>query len=326
MAFAIDATKYAEAKVPEWSLRQVFADSKLPESLRRAVADHDILTLEVFSNLGDDMKSFKEAMCKVLTEEELGTGCKQVVHLASLTTCWKRASTQIVNQETQLVRLREDPLKIPEIPEMEYGEYRIAFMKRHPDIPLADHKEPNKRFIERMIRDFLVHRVLPPYELGEIRLRSETIVQRPGLAVSAEHLLRTAKVDEPAAVTLEDDALSRIHALMMSLEFLGHLRYGGFLYGKEQGPGEVSGGSDNRRRETPGLQWIVNVDRKFRKKVYELQTEQKDRCPTYSAALSVAMKEHSLYWAESRMEVLTGTATAPRPVTVDAPARTPTST
>ena len=145
MAFAIDATKYAEAKVPEWSLRQVFADSKLPESLRRAVADHDILTLEVFSNLGDDMKSFKEAMCKVLTEEELGTGGKQVVHLASLTTCWKRPSTQIVNQETQLVRLREDPLKIPEIPEMEYGEYRIAFMKRHPDIPLADHKEPNKR-------------------------------------------------------------------------------------------------------------------------------------------------------------------------------------
>ena len=184
-----------------------------------------------------------------------------------------------------------------------------------------------------MIRDFLVHRVLPPYELGEIRLRSETIVQRPWPAVSAEHLLRTVKVDEPAAVTLEDDALSRIHALMMSLEFLGHLRYGGFLYGKEQGPGEVSGGSkeymqeiDNRRRETPGLQWIVNVDRKFRKKVYELQTEQKDRCPTYSAALSVAMKEHSLYWAESRMEVLTGTATAPRPVTVDAPARTPTST
>ena len=80
------------------------------------------------------------------------------------------------------------------------------------DAVMLEHREPNKRFVERVARDLPVHDVVLPYHLHEVRLRSETIQQRPGFS-SAERLLQGSQEDLPATVNSEDDALNRIHAL-----------------------------------------------------------------------------------------------------------------
>ena len=166
---------------------------------------------------------------------------------------------------TTWVKLHEDPNRIPEIAIMEYGAYRDAFTTRHQETILTDWKEPNKRFLERLIRDLAIHQVAPQYELGEVRLRSETIVQSSGVAASADLLLKVARVDVPASVTCEEDAIHRIHALLVAMEYVGQLAYGDFKGAR----GSRTGGSltylrelEHRRRETPGLRFIVAVDRK----------------------------------------------------------------
>ena len=68
-----------------------------------------------------------------------------------------------------------------------------------------------------------MHQVVPRYELGEIRLRSETFVQNLGIAPTADLLLKVARTDVPSSVTCEDDAMNRIDAFMLALEYVGQL-------------------------------------------------------------------------------------------------------
>ena len=80
----------------------------------------------------------------------------------------------------------EDPHMIPEIPTHEYNSYRAIFVARHQDVLVVDYKETHKKFLERLIRDLTVNEVVLPYRLGEIRLRSEAVVQKPGLSPTSQ--------------------------------------------------------------------------------------------------------------------------------------------
>ena len=114
----------------------------------------------------------------------------------------------------------EDPHKILEIPIHEYNSYRANFVARHPDILVVDYKEPHKKFLERLIRDLTVNEVVFPYLLGEIRLRSEDVVQKPGLSPTAEMLLKISQGGGARKRHSRDDAMNRIHALFMVLEYV----------------------------------------------------------------------------------------------------------
>ena len=72
-----------------------------------------------------------------------------------------------------------------------------------------------KKFLERLIRDLTVNEVVLPYRLGEILLRSEDVVQKPGLSPTAEMLLKISQKEVPASVKAEDNAINRIHALFI---------------------------------------------------------------------------------------------------------------
>ena len=144
--------------------------------------------------------------------------------------------------------------------------------------------------------------MVPFYELGEIRLRAENIVQTTGIAPKTELLLKVARVDSPASV---DDALSRIHAYLVALEYAGQLSYADF----RKTAGGHTGGAltyirelETRRRETPGLAFIINVDRKIRKKVHQLLIEQRGAYPTYSDALHELLTDCAIYWTEARLD------------------------
>lgn len=73
--------------------------------------------------------------------------------------------------------MEEDPSKVPEIPGEDHAEFRQQFIDRHPDVVLPHHREPHRKFVERLQRDFLVHGAVNFYEVGEMRTQNETIAQ-----------------------------------------------------------------------------------------------------------------------------------------------------
>ena len=93
----------------------------------------------------------------------------------------------------------------------------------------------------------------------------------------------------------EEDVMNRLHALMVALEYLNIVSYsvkeGAVRYLREL---EVF------RREQPGLAFLVRADRLIRRKVAELQADQKDEYPTFSAALLEVLNNRKYLWNEAR--------------------------
>ena len=140
------------------------------------------------------------------------------------------------------------------------------------------------------------------------------------LAQTSDSLLKIAREDIPARVTLEDDAMSRIYAMLVAFEYVNILS---FAYFSEQEPS--TGGAldyllelETRRRDTPGVAFIILADRKFRKRVFKLCTEFPERHPTFSAGLRVALGEYRDIWQEARMEVFQFPVPAPPSTTSNA--------
>ena len=140
----------------------------------------------------------------------------------------------------------------------------------HPDIHLRDHHKPHERFIEWLTRDIAVRTVVTAYDLGSSTLR--TFVQGAGVASTADQILKRASTDEPATVSVEEDAMNRIHALFTAfdhLDLIRHMLRRGVTIGSEVGgntPDHLSE-LETRRHETPGLPFFLAVDGKIRKKI-----------------------------------------------------------
>ena len=301
----MDSTPYSPEMHPEVSLRQIFHECKLPENFRVKLAGQGVVETVILANIAEDLPNFKVAISTFFTEDDLGTGAARVVNMSRLGSVWQAARAHVEQTCSARTKMMENPLVIPELPMRDFNEYRNVFKKNHPDWLLSDFREPNKRFVERVIRDLSVHLVVPAYELGEIRLRSETIVQTSGLAQTPEHLLQVAKIDQPVSVSMEEDAVSRIHALYMTLEYLGVVGFellssaSGTSHG---GPLTYMQELEKRRRETPGLAFVVIADKKIRGKVYELTTERREEYPNYSAAMRAVLTEYRDLWADARSE------------------------
>ena len=101
---------------------------------------------------------------------------------------------------TRRARMEEDPNKIPEMAQEDHAEFRTRFVTAHPDVILLDAKEPHKKFVEKLSRDFLVHGMVPYYTVAEIRTRADSIIQKAGLTKNAEDLLTISKAEEPEQV------------------------------------------------------------------------------------------------------------------------------
>ena len=102
----------------------------------------------------------------------------------------------------------------------------------------------------------------------EIRLRSDDVVHEAWLSLSmAEMLLKISQEEVPASVTAEDDAMNRIHALFMALEYVNVVSYAEY---KRDGDTHVGGSLDylaeleRRRRDTSGLQFLLLADERMR--------------------------------------------------------------
>ena len=192
----VDRTVYPDKdKVPELALRQIFGRQKLPESLCLLMADKGMLLAERMAMLGDSIASVK-ATLKAIVGDDTKFGADapaQELSLTLLTAVWKSASVLQEHISARRAKMEEGPSKIPEIPGEDHAEFREIFVTQHPDMILTYMREPHRKFVERIHRDYLVRGAVAFYEVAEMRTRADRIVQTSGFSKTSDDLLRVVQ-------------------------------------------------------------------------------------------------------------------------------------
>eukprot|EP00913_Durusdinium_trenchii_P003579 g3311.t1 len=270
---------------------------RLPEALCQTVADANLLTVETFSTLGDTIAAVKTTLKAIIPDQtKFGPDePAQELALASLAAVWKTCSTMQDHFAARRAKMEEDPSKVPEIPGEDHAEFRQQFIARHPDVVLPHHREPHRKFVERLQRDFLVHGAVNFYEVGEMRTRNEQIAQKSGLSRNAEDLLKVVQIDQPQVAASESQVMDKLHAFFVALEYLNICE---FSY--KAGPLQYLSDLEEWRHENRGLALLLAADSLIRKKVYRLNSDRKQTYGTFSAALLEVLTNHKQLWNDAR--------------------------
>ena len=221
----VDRTVYPDKdKVPELALRlrQIFGRQKLLEDLCFLLADKGMLSVERVAMLGDTIISVK-ATIKAIVGDDAKFGPDEPARELSLTllaAVWKSTSTLQEHVATRRAKMEEDPSKIPEIPGEDHAEFREIFVNQRPDVILTYMREPQRKFVERIHRDYMIHGAVAFYEVAEMRSRSDQIVSTSGFSKTSDDLLRVAQHDNKISVTSEGSVMDRLHAFFVELEYL----------------------------------------------------------------------------------------------------------
>ena len=294
----VDRTVYSDADhTPDLPLRQIFGRQRVPTDLCKVVADAGLLTVETFAMLGDTIAAVKQTVKTMLADDsKLGADPpRQELALTSLAAVWRTCSTMQEHFAARRAKMEEDPNKVPEIPGEDHAEFRQQFIARRPDVVLPHHREPHRKFVERLQRDFLVHGAVNFYEVGEMRTRNETIAQKSGISRSAEDLLKVVQVDQPVHMVSESQVMDKLHAFFVALEYLNICE---FSY--KAGPLQYLSDLEEWRHENRGLALLLAVDSLIRKKVYRLNSDHKQKYTTFSAALLEVLQHHKQLWNDAR--------------------------
>ena len=293
----VDRTAYAPDKVPDLALRQIFERQRLDPGLCKLMADSKLLTVDMFAMLGESISAVKRTLQALIPDSTKFGPDEPSVELAltSLAAVWKTCSVMQEQFATRRAKMEEDPGKVPEIPGDDHAEFREQFVARHPDVLLPHHREPHRKFVERVQRDYMVHGALPFYEVGEIRTRSETLVQKSGLSKNAEDLLKVVTVDQPVAAASESQVMDKLHAFFVTLEYLNICDFS-----LAHGPLKYLELLEEWRHEHRGLALLLTVDSLIRKKVAKLMSDHRKTYTTFSKALLEVLDNHKQLWNDAR--------------------------
>ena len=294
----VDRTVYTDKdKVPELALRQIFGRQKLPESLCLLMADKGMLLVERMAMLGDSIASVK-ATLKAIVGDDTKFGADapaQELSLTLLTAVWKSASVLQEHISARRAKMEEDPSKIPEIPGEDHAEFREIFVTQHPDMILTYMREPHRKFVERIHRDYLVHGAVAFYEVAEMRTRADRIVQTSGFSKTSDDLLRVVQSDNKVAIASDSDVMDRLHAFFIALEYLNICDFT-----IAAGPLKYLSELEEWRHENRGLAVLLAADSLIRKKVYKLNNDKRKEFPSFSLALLEVLTHHKQLWNDAR--------------------------
>ena len=236
-------------------------------------------------------------LCEALSP--LGAdAASQELSVMSLAAVWQAAQALQTRYASRRARMEEDPNKIPELSQEDHAKFRDRFVRVHPDVILIDAKEPHKKFVERLSRDFLIHGIVPFYEPAEIRTRADVIVVKSGLSRNAEDLLSISRADQPEPVTDVTTLFNRLHAFFMSLEYLDIC-----AFSRTEGPLKYLQELEQLRSECPGLPFLMAADRAIRKKIFRLLSAQRATYTAFSQALLEVLNNHKYLWNDARTSV-----------------------
>ena len=296
----MDRTKYPADQVPDLALRQVFGRQRLPENLCLLIAGCGLLNVETVAMLGESITSVKTTLKTIVADEtKLGaTEAAQELSLTSLAAVWKMCSTLQEHFAARRAKMEEDPTKVPEIPGDHHAEFREQFVARHPDVLLPPHREPHRKLVERIQRDYMVHGAIPFYQVGEMRIRSEQVVQKSGISKTAEDLIRVVAVDQPVQAASESQVIDKLHAFFVALEYLNICE---FTTGA--GPLRYLAELEEWRHENRGLALLLTVDTLIRRKTHRLNHDQRKTYPTFSSALLEVLTNHKQLWNDVERRV-----------------------
>ena len=293
----VDRTTYSdEARTPKIALRQIFGRL----GLCKLAADSGLLSIEVVAMLGDTAAAVKATLKTLVDPAALGADeAARELSLMQIAAVWHACHALQTQFATRRAKMEEDPSKVPEMAQEDHAEFRGRFVRNHPDVVLLDAKEPHKKFVEKLSRDFLVHGMVPFYAASEIRTRSDTISQKTGLTRTAEDLLTVSKADEPDQVTDVHTLLNRIHAFFMALEYLNICGYS-----RAAGPLRYMQELEQFRIDCPGLPYVMAADSLIRKKIYRLQSEQRETYGSFQEALLEVINNHKYLWNDARTKAV----------------------
>ena len=293
----VDRTIYPDGKAPDLALRQVFGRQRLPAALCLLMAETGLSTVETFAMLGDTIAGVKTTMKTLINDDtKLGpNNATQELSLTSLAAVWKTCSSLQEHFAARRAKMEEDPTKVPEIPGDDHAEFREQFVGRHPDVLLPPHREPHRKLVERIQRDFLVHGAVPFYQVGEFRTRSEQVIQKSGISKTADDLIKVVAVDQPVQAASEAQVLDKLHCFFVALEYLNICEFT-----VAAGPLKYLAELEEWRHENKGLALLLTVDTLIRKKVHRLNHDRRKEFSTFSKALLEVLVNHKQIWNDAR--------------------------
>ena len=293
----VDRTIYPDGKAPDLALLQVFGRQRLPEPMCLLMAEIGLSTVETFAMLGDTIAGVKATMKTLINDDtKLGANeAAQELSLTSLAAVWKTCSSLQEHFAARRAKMEEDPTKVPEIPGDDHAEFREQFVGKHPDVLLPPHREPHRKLVERIQRDFLVHGAVPFYQVGEFRTRSEQIVQKSGISKTADDLIKVVAVDQPVQAASEAQVLDKLHAFFVALEYLNICEFT-----VAAGPLKYLSELEEWRHENRGLALLLTVDTLIRKKVHRSNHDRRKDFSTFSKALVEVLTNHKQIWNDAR--------------------------
>ena len=220
----VDRTVYPDKdKVPELALRQIFGRQKLQESLCLLMADKGMLLVERMAMLGDSIASVK-ATLKAIVGDDTKFGADAPAQELSLTLLTAVNLEVCIRSPGAYLRSpREDgggSVEDSGNSREDHAEFREIFVTQHPDMILTYMREPHRKFVERIHRDYLVHGAVAFYEVAEMRTRADRIVQTSGFSKTSDDLLRVVQSDNKVSIASDSDVMDRLHAFFIALEYL----------------------------------------------------------------------------------------------------------
>ena len=297
----VDRTRYIDKlTTPDLALRQIFGRQKVPSSTCLLFAAAGLLTVDTVATMGDSHASVRSSFTILAGgEEQLGPDPRaREMALVQVVAVWKSSCALKDCFDTRRAKMEEDPHKIPALGQEDHGDFRARFVLAHPDSVLTNKNEPHKRFVDRLNRDFTVNGCVPFYEVGELRLRCETIAQKSGMAPSADQLVKMVKEDVmSSSVGTEEEVLQRLHAFFMALEYLNIC-----TFNVAEGPITYLKELQYFRQKNSGLEVLLKADKFIRQKVAELNTDERDTYGTFSEALLHVLQHCRYLWNDARTD------------------------
>ena len=139
---------------------------------------------------------------------------------------------------------------------------------------------------------------VPFYEVGEIRLRSETIHQTTGMSKTADSLIKVSKVDEESShVGSEEEVMDRLNALFTTLEYLVICEFT-----VPAGPMRYITELHEFRRTCPGLHFLVKADKLIRQEVARLMRDERSKYPSFSVTLLWVLDHKQHFWMRAEAQ------------------------
>ena len=180
----------------------------------QAMANAKMLSPEQVASLGSEQAMAEQRLQDIFGASLLKdlSAADKAIALMQMATVW-RCAGQVANlRATRAVRLEENPHIVPDLPGDTYIQMCESFQLSHPQDYGLPQDTPHEKFCARLSRDVTVSGVVPAYELGWVRLKSETVTTKPGFGSTPDMLVQIQRDEQPAIVLGAEDTRNRIIA------------------------------------------------------------------------------------------------------------------